>query len=287
MTPVASARARARQIAQIRRFFQRRGVTEVQTPLITRAGVTDVHLQSLALADGRFLRTSPEYAHKRLLAEGLGDLYELGPVFRAGEHSRLHREQFTMLEWYRVGWSWDRLAEEVIELIAEVAGERPVGFDPLAGSDRLNAALGEAPDDMDMPEQLDWLFSFRMQPSLPEHGVTVLYDFPICQAALACARPDQPEVALRFEVFADRVELANGYQELTDAIEQRRRFEDDNRRRRALGMPAMPIDVELLAALERGLPECAGVALGVDRLLMLANGQTSLPTESTREPDAA
>ena len=128
MTPVASARARARQIAQIRRFFQRRGVTEVQTPLITRAGVTDVHLQSLALADGRFLRTSPEYAHKRLLAEGLGDLYELGPVFRAGEHSRLHREQFTMLEWYRVGWSWDRLAEEVIELIAEVAGERPVDW---------------------------------------------------------------------------------------------------------------------------------------------------------------
>jgi len=299
VTAVAAARSRAGHVARIRRFFDQRGVIEVQTPLITRSGVTDVHLQSLALADGRFLRTSPEHAHKRLLADGMGDLYELGPVFRAGEHGRLHREEFTMLEWYRVGWSWDELAGEVIELISGFAPQRPVnwirwrdlagqalGFDPLTRPQRLEAALRDAPADLDTPEQLDWLFSFRMQPSLPDHGIAVVHDFPISQAALACAHPDHPEVALRFEVFVDRIELANGYQELTDPEEQRRRFNHDKRRRQSLGMPDMPIDTDLLAALERGLPKCAGVALGVDRLLMLANGESALPSEGTVDMDA-
>lgn len=204
-----------------------------------------------------------------------------------------------MLEWYRVGWRWDRLAEEVLELISGFAPARPVNWvrwrdlarqalniDPLTSPERLENALRDAPADLDTPEQLDWLFSFRMQPTLPDHGITVLHDFPISQAALARAHPDQPEVALRFEVFVDRIELANGYQELTDPEEQRRRFNHDNRRRQALGMPAMPIDADLLAALERGLPECAGVALGVDRLLMLADGETALPSEGTADTDA-
>lgn len=286
----AVLRRRAALAERIRRHFAMTGATEVQTALITACGVTDVHLESLALRDGRYLRTSPEYAHKRLLAEGFGDLYELGPVFRAGEHGRLHREQFTMLEWYRVGRSWRDVAAEVLALV-ELAlpgranatwtswrelAQQTLRFDPLTDAERRAAALADAPANMDLPEQLDWLFSLRIQPSLPPSAVVVVHDFPACQAALARLKPDEPTVAERFEVFVDRVELANGYQELTDPVEQRRRFEDDNRRRRSLGLPPMPLDEELLGALDAGLPECAGVALGFDRLVMLAAGAEAL-----------
>lgn len=283
-------RLRAELSARIRAHFAARGILEVQTGLITRYGVTEVHLASLALDDGRYLRCSPEFAHKRLLASGLGDLYELGQVFRAGEHGRLHREEFTMLEWYRLGWDWQRLAGEVLELITLALGAaRPVqwiswrqlalqslGFDPLDNPGACALALAEAPAGMDRPEQLDWLFSLRIQPRLPADSVIVVHGFPACQAALARLDPDDPGVAQRFEVFVDRVELANGYQELTDPVEQHTRFEHDQQRRMRLGLPAMPIDATLLDALERGLPECAGVALGFDRLVMLAAGDDQL-----------
>jgi len=293
MQAAEAQRARAALAAGIRAFFAERGVTEVQTPVITDRGVTDVHLQSTRLADGRYLRTSPEYAHKRLLAEGFGDLFELGAVFRAGEHGRLHREEFTMLEWYRVGWSWQQLADEVVALITTLLGPRPVrrmrwqtlaraalGFDPLQASVELDAAVREAPPDMELPERLDWLFATYMQPCLPEAGLAVISDYPVCQAALARAHPENPALAQRFEVFVDRIELANGYQELTDAAEQRRRFEHDNRRRHRLGLDPMPIDESLLAALARGLPDCAGVALGFDRLAMLQAGWSGVQPES-------
>ena len=284
-------RRRAELAERIRRHFQATGAVEVHTPLITPCGVTDVHLQSLELADGRYLRTSPEFAHKLLLAEGFGDLYELGPVFRAGEHGRLHREQFTMLEWYRVDWSWRELADEVLRIV-ELAlpaprpvewiewrslAQRALGFDPLHDARERETALADAPAGMDLPEQLDWLFSLRMQSSLPAASAVVVHDFPACQAALARLKPGDPAVAERFEVFVDRVELANGYQELSDPEEQRRRFEDDNRRRTMLGLPPMPLDESLIAALEAGLPDCAGVALGFDRLAMLADGAQALP----------
>ncbi len=293
-------RLRAELAAQIRAHFAAQGVIEVQTGLITRCGVTDVHLASLSLSDGRYLRTSPEFAHKRLLAAGLGDLYELGPVFRAGEHGRLHREEFTMLEWYRSGWSWQKLVEDVLQLVQtslpqprrvhwarwQELARQSVGFDPLDDPAALDLALAEAPAGMDLPEQLDWLFSLRMQPRLPRDCITVVHDFPACQAALARLDPDNPSVAQRFEVFVDCVELANGYQELTDPTEQRRRFEQDQQRRGRLGLPSMPIDEALLAALERGLPDCAGVALGFDRLVMLAAGADSLdPVQANPDPD--
>lgn len=277
---------RARVVAEIRRFFEQRGVTEVHTPLITDCGVTDLHVESLGLADGRFLRTSPEYAHKRLLAAGLGDLYELGPVFRAGEHGHLHREEFLLLEWYRLGWQWSVLADEVVELVARITPNRRwttesiawakllmriTGIDcETATNDELREAAPGVPDGLDRPELLDWLFATRLQPALPHDKLTVVHDFPACQAALARLKPGQPQWAERFEVFAGTTELANGYRELTDPAEQRRRFEADNRRRRAAGRTAMPIDAELIAALESGLPECSGVALGVDRLMMVA-----------------
>ncbi|MDT8438794.1 MAG: EF-P lysine aminoacylase EpmA [Wenzhouxiangellaceae bacterium] len=280
---------RAGQIASLRAFLGERGVIEVHTPLITASGITEVHIDSLRLADGRFLRTSPEYHHKQLLADGAGDLFELGPVFRAGEHGPLHREQFLMLEWYRLGWSWRELAAEVVELITALVGARPLrwlawrelavqalGFDPLTEPQALARILDPAPPGLDPGQQLDWLFSLRMQPTLVGRQTVIVHDFPACQAALAKIRPGPPDLAERFEVFVDGVELANGYQELTDPIEQRRRFEADNARREQLELSPMPIDDALLAALERGLPECAGVALGVDRLLMLADGRTRL-----------
>lgn len=292
MANVESVRLRAAVAAEIRSFFARRDVLEVHTPLITDSGVTDLHIESVALTDGRFLRTSPEYAHKQLLAAGAGDIYELGPVFRAGEHGRLHREEFLLLEWYRLGWGWQALADEVIELIVELTPDRSwsvgfvawgdllqrtTGIDPeTAGDGQLRAAAPGAPDDLDRPELLDWVFAVRLQPALPEGRLTVVHDFPACQAALARLKPGQPQWAERFEVFAGSVELANGYHELTDPVEQRRRFETDNQRRRALGRAPMPVDRELIAALERGLPDCSGVALGVDRLIMVATGSDDI-----------
>lgn len=278
--------ARALIIDGIRQFFAARGVLEVHTPTITEAGITDLHIESIALADGRFLRTSPEYAHKRLLSAGAGDIYELGPVFRAEESGRLHREEFMLLEWYRLGWRWRALAEEVLALIFKMTArtdwriefvtwgcffkrETGINFEHAGETDLRDAAPG-APDELDLPELLDWVFASRLQPALPENQLTVVHDFPACQAALARLKPDQPQWAERFEVFAGPMELANGYRELTDPIEQRRRFDADNRRRRAMGRAPMPIDRALIQALERGLPPCSGVALGVDRLIMLA-----------------
>jgi len=290
---VQAARFRHEMFGRVRKFFDRRDLTEVRTALVSASGVTDVHVTGVQLADGRYLRTSPEYTHKQLLAEGVGDLWELGAVFRAGEHGRLHREEFLMLEWYRVGWHWRDLAAEVIDLMRDLdhddrlpdtvvyrswreLARETLGFDPLAASAELPAALREAPDGLDFPEQLDWLFSIHMQPALAGRGIVVVHDFPACQAALARLDPGNAEIAQRFEVMVDGIELANGYQELTDAEEQAARFAEDNRRRKKLGLPAMQADDELLEALRRGLPDCAGVALGFDRLLMLLAGVSDI-----------
>ncbi len=275
-------RRRAELARIIRTFFAERGVTEVASPL-TVDGVTDLHIESIALADGGFLRTSPEYAHKRLLAAGAGDLYELGPVFRAGEHGRRHRPEFWMLEWYRLGWNAERLAEEVVELIRAASerdwqvrrttwselGREALGFDPLdAGIERLTGALDDAPGGLDRNGLFDWLLAMRIQPALPDGQLTVVQRFPASQAALARLCRDDARTAERFEVFAGGLELANGYFELTDPEEQRERFEADNRERLRRGLPSMPIDEALMQALEQGLPECSGVALGFERLLM-------------------
>jgi len=281
--PAVAAR-RARAAEQIRRFFAERSVLEVQTPLITASGVTDVHIESLGLEDGRYLRTSPEYAHKRLLAAGVGDLYELGPVFRAGESGRHHSVEFSLLEWYRVDWSWRALASEAVDLVQTVLSDqtwrvefvswqqavrRGIGLDvDPENPDSIRAAADGAPDGLGMSETLDWLFAFHVQPTLPADTLTVVHDYPACQAALARIKVDDPAWAERFELFAGTLELANGYRELTDPAEQRRRFEADNRHRMRLGRPTLPIDEDLLDALAAGLPDCAGIALGFERLLM-------------------
>jgi elongation factor P--(R)-beta-lysine ligase len=283
---VSALQRRARVLADIRAFFAARGVLEVTTPLITPAGITDVHIESLPLADGQFLRTSPEYAHKRLLAAGYPDLYELGPVFRAEEHGRFHRSEFWLLEWYRRDFTWRQLAEEVIELIEACLGHdrlqprflgwadsyyHALGFDPLSDDEQTLIKLTSTlPADCDRDMRLDYLFATEIQPRFPADSLTVIHDYPASQAALARLKPGDPRLAERFEVFIGPVELANGYRELTSADEQRQRFERDNQRRLELGRRAMPLDERFLAALEHGLPECSGVALGVDRLLMAA-----------------
>ncbi len=294
--PTASLRTlqqRAQLINTIRRFFAARKVLEVFTPVVVKCGVTDPHLDSFALATAAsYLRTSPEYAMKRLLAAASGDIYELGPVFRQGESGRWHNPEFHMLEWYRVGWSYTRLIDEVIELLAACSADKlalwPVQKISYADLSRqvLGQELATLPDahclelarshgwhaQADKTSRsvlLDFIFSHLLQPALPRQTLTVIYDFPVCQAALARIRnnPEAPPVAERFEVFLGQLELANGYQELTDANEQLQRFIEDQRQRDKLDRPALEPDRKLLAAMRHGMPECSGVALGVERLL--------------------
>ncbi|MEO1575255.1 MAG: EF-P lysine aminoacylase EpmA, partial [Pseudomonadota bacterium] len=235
--------------------------------------------------------TSPELAIKRLLASGLGDAYELGPVFRQGEAGRRHNPEFTLLEWYRVGWDEHRLMDEVAELLAALLGDlgaprraaygdwlqRATGLDVHDATTRdLRAALSEFTELSDAPltrdDLLDLLFAYAVAPTFPTSALTFVHDYPASQAVLAQLSEDDPRVARRFEVYLGELELGNGFYELRDADEQRARFERENDLRRALGKPTCAPDEAFLAALAAGLPECAGVAIGVDRIVMLATG---------------
>jgi len=298
----AALRLRARLYARVRRFFAERDVLEIETPILSAAGNTDPNIESFttrfsghvdAGAPLRWLRTSSEFPQKRLLAAGIGDCYELGRVFRNGEAGRRHNPEFTMLEWYRVGWDHLRLIDETVELVraalalvgksAEVQKytyrelfRTALNLDPFAASDaELQAALGDVQIDAHELWRDDWLdllLTHRIQPAFPAGRITVISDYPATQCALAKIRADDSPVAERFELYVGVQELANGYHELTDAAEQRARFERDNTRRRQRGLIEVPIDARLLAALEQGMPDCAGVALGVERLLMAMLG---------------
>lgn len=294
-------RLRAKLYALIRAFFAERAVLEVDTPVLGQGASTDANIDSFdtgftgpagAGNRRRFLRTSPEFWHKRLLAQGLGDCYELGKVFRNGEHGRRHNPEFTLLEWYRVGWDVQRLMTEVEALVRAAfafAGRsagpaerlsyrelfmRHLATDPLTASDdelrRLATGVWVDVARLDRDGVLDVLMTHRIEPALPPHGMTFVYEYPASQAALARIRRDLDGelVAERFELYVGRLELANGFNELADPMEQLGRFEADNRLRVARGGEALPIDRKLLEALEDGLPPCSGVALGVDRLLM-------------------
>jgi lysyl-tRNA synthetase class 2 len=296
---------RAQLYARVRGFFAARGVLEVETPLMSAAGNTEPNIESFATAFGghvdagsreRWLRTSPEHAMKRLLAAGVGDCYELGRVFRNGEAGQRHNPEFTMLEWYRVRWDHERLMEEACEVVRlalalvgrEVTTVRfsyrelfrqALGVDPFAAPDEaLQAALGDVridPAGMSRDDWLDLLLTHRVQPAFPADRITLVHDFPATQCALARIRAGDPPVAERFELYLGSSELANGYHELGDAAEQRARFENDNARRRARGQREMPIDERLLGVLG-SMPPCAGVALGIDRLLMSMMGTDAI-----------
>jgi len=284
---LATLKLRASLLAQIREFFADRGVLEVETPALSVAGVTDPALASLttrtlALGDARlWLQTSPEFAMKRLLAAGSGDIYQICRVFRDGELGRWHQPEFAMLEWYRVGWDDRRLMREAGELLASIVGreqaapgrveltyreafERHLGASLDAADAELGAALARhgiaAPANLPRRGLLDLALSAAIVPALPRDALTFIYDFPADQAALARLKPGQPPVAARFEIFYGGLELANGYWELTDAAEQRARFEAELDQRRSTGLDVPAIDEALLAALAHGLPDCAGIA---------------------------
>ena len=306
-------RLRARLNATIRDFFAARGVLEVETPVLSRAGNTDPNIASFSLEFGgrtdgaprmRWLRTSPEYAMKRLLCAGVGDCYELGRVFRDGEAGGRHNPEFTMLEWYRTGWNHVRLIDETVALVqaalalvgrqatARTVAYRDLyrdalGIDPFSASeDSLRAALGDVvidPRGLRRDDWLDLLMTHRIQPAMAADELLAVVDYPASQCALARVRKpapaeagDDPPVAERFEVYLGPLELANGYHELCDAAEQEARFVRDMALRKARGAALPPVDMRLLAALDAGLPDCAGVALGIDRLLMAMSGSETI-----------
>jgi lysyl-tRNA synthetase class 2 len=288
---------RASLHAFVRAFFGARNVLEVETPVLSAAANTDPNIQSFctqftghvdAGPRERWMRTSPEFPLKRLLAAGSGDIYELGRVFRNGEAGGRHNPEFSMLEWYRVGFDHLQLADEVVELVREAlalkgreAGVLTVSYRELFRSelgvdalldeiDQLQpplAGFGIDPEGLTRDDWLDLLMTHLLQPRFPRDRITVVVDYPASQCALARVRRDDPPVAERFELYLGPTELANGYHELNDAAEQRARFERDNRVRRERGQIELPMDEALLAVLD-GLPDCAGVALGVERLLM-------------------
>lgn len=295
-------RRRAAWLAEIRGFFAARGVLEVETPILSAAANTDPALESLSTVyhgpggGTRYLHTSPEFPMKRLLAAGSGDIYQIARVFRDGEAGRYHNPEFSLLEWYRVGMDHHALMDEVTTLVRRLMPDRGtverlsyrqvfaafLGIDnihrapvahlmAMAQGQHIHPPPGLDADDLD--GWRDLLLSHGIIPHLGQAGrITFLHDYPASQAALARLRDDHGDpVAERFELFLDGVELANGFHELTDATEQAQRFANDNRVRRARGQVELPVDEHLLAALGAGMPPCAGVALGLDRLLMVAS----------------
>ena len=306
--PLSLLQQRVFLCAAIRRFFAARKVLEVETPVLSSAANTDVQIEMFSSQpidagnEHAYLRTSPEFFHKRLLASGSGDIFELAKVFRRGERTPLHNPEFTLLEWYRLDFQLFDLMQEVVELINFLRTEQGDSdlqvesvtyqqlFKRCADLDPFDSSLSElqqgcenhgyAGSPLSRTEALDFIFSIVIQPQL-EHADQskpglMVYDFPVEMAALAQAHPHHPDRCLRFEFLWHGVELANGYQELTDAAEQLRRFEQDNLIRMQLGKSALPIDENLLAALNQGMPPCAGVALGVERLMMCLLGKESI-----------
>lgn len=288
---LAALQARAALYRQIRQFFDTRGVLEVETPQLAQYGVTDVNLDCISVAGYGYLQTSPEYHMKRLLAAGSGAIWQLCKSFRHGEAGRRHNPEFSLLEWYRPGFDLEQLIDEVVALLQLALPQRmPVvyrfrdaffaatGLDPMVADSAALAAVarqnGEQLPDLDHAGWVDWLMATRVEPAFDPQALTVVIDFPAWAAALAETWVDArgTEVARRFEVYTGGVELANGYQELRDATEQRRRFDADRSARMAAGRPAPAVDKRLMAAITAGLPPVSGVALGVERLLMVMCG---------------
>jgi lysyl-tRNA synthetase class 2 len=301
---------RAWMLDRIRQFFKTRHVLEVETPIMSRAGNTDPHLESFftqfrgpGSPDGRtmYLQTSPEFAMKRLLASGSGDIFQVCKVFRNEEKGRLHNPEFTMLEWYRLGFDHHALMDEINDLLvflglledSEVVTKITYSalFEEIVGINPNEVSVAELyscarqhqlgiPDSMaanirDESERNDWLdliMTQAIEPVLRERGFVFVFDFPASQASLARISEGSTPVAERFELFANGVELANGFHELTDPEEQKSRFHNEVAIRSKLGLMPVAMDQQLLAALQHGLPDCSGVAVGLDRMLMcLAN----------------
>ena len=298
-----NAKQRAHILAQIRSFFLALDIIEVETPLLSHATVTDVHLDAFSTlynysaeshcdeSTNLYAQTSPEFAMKRLLASGYGCCYQICKAFRHEQQGRYHNPEFTMLEWYRVGFDHFQLMDEVGELLSSVLGcqqverisyqelfIREVAIDPLMTNRdeliRIISAHDKLSDWLEQEDCLDTLLQFIMaeliEPNIGDNKPCFVYNFPASQASLAKISLKDPRVAERFECYFKGIELANGFHELTDVAQQKLRFEQDNQTRTTLGKIEQDIDQHFISALEHGLPACAGVALGIDRLVMLA-----------------
>ncbi|MEE8528944.1 MAG: EF-P lysine aminoacylase EpmA [Gammaproteobacteria bacterium] len=303
--PVASLqtlRLRARLLQEIRQYFRRTGALEVETPLLVSTPVSDLHIDSFAIASHAadehpgFLHTSPEYHMKRLLASGIGDIYQICKVFRVGESGRLHNPEFTLVEWYRLATDHLGLLDDVDALLRRLFSGRielevpsrmsyrdafrnRTGLDPFAADTQelrnCAATFNAEPEgsgDLARADWLDLVFAAAVASGFSTDRLTYIYDYPVELAALARIRLDPAPAAERFEVFLGNVELGNGFHELTDVSEQRDRFERDRTARRERRRPTGHIDELFLDALHAGLPDCSGVALGLDRVLLLAGG---------------
>lgn len=306
VSPVTSKRARLQDRALMfkatRQFFDQRGVLEVDCPILSTQASIDPHIDLIsALYLGQekcYLHSSPEFGMKRLLADGIGDIYQLSHVFRDGEWSAKHNPEFTMTEWYRLGFSLEQMIEETVQFIRLFLGNLPhhvisyrdlflekTGINPFTASNQdlfryiqnqnipfYSGLIEEGKDAL-----LNVILGSHIEPQLGHGHLCVLAYYPASQAALARKRwHEEEQVAERFEVYYQGMELANGYHELTDAHEQRLRFQEANASRLALGKEALPIDENFLQALEKGLPDCCGVAVGFDRLMMLRQRQTNI-----------
>jgi lysyl-tRNA synthetase class 2 len=306
---MAMLEIRAAMLTSARYFFAERNVLEVETPLLCRDGVTDPHIENIAvaLAEGpHWLRTSPEYHMKRLVAAGSGDIYQIGKAFRGGENGRRHQTEFTMIEWYRCGFDVDQLIDDTCEFISWLSrcSSHPVtthqrisyrdafintcALDPLVADAKelrtialrwpggiCDEALAASIAD-DRPTWLDLLASHAVYPALANDILWVIDEYPADQAMLAQLNTNNPAVADRFEIFLNGIELANGFAELTDAAEQIERFASDRERRQAMQLPDILPDQKFVAAIQSGLPECAGVAVGLDRILMTTNNCSAI-----------
>ncbi|HDR0713763.1 TPA: elongation factor P--(R)-beta-lysine ligase [Pasteurella multocida] len=295
--------ARAKIIAEIRRFFTDRGLLEVETPVLSEFGVTDVHLSTFNTtfisptaekSKALWLSTSPEYHMKRLLAAGSGPIFQLCHVFRNEEAGQRHNPEFTMLEWYRPHFDMYRLINEVDDLLQQILDCKPteslsyqfvfqeyVGLDPLSAEKAELVAKAkqyhlQQAEQEDRDTLLQFLFSTVVEPNIGKENPVAVYHFPAPQAALAQISSEDHRVAERFEFYYKGLELANGFHELTDVNEQLHRFEQDNVQRQKMGLPQRQIDKRLLGALQAGVPNCSGIALGVDRLLMIALGANAI-----------
>lgn len=302
-TTLKTAQARAEMLTTIRQFFANRHVLEVQTPIMSQAGNTDIFLQSVSAnvtindkPKTYYLHTSPEFAMKRLLASWQKPIYQICPVFRDNEIGSRHNVEFTMLEWYRPDFSLDDLAKETNDLVSAVLGY-PVIFDHYryvdafldfvkihpfdANCDTLRAIAKDSGLDIDLGDDhqgwLDLLFSHLVEPNLGQDLPTLIYDYPMATAALAKTVTDKDgnQVARRFELYINGLEIANAYDELADGQALRIRFDQDNLERKKRGLPVMPIDENLLKACD-DLPSCSGIAVGLDRLLMVKMGTKNI-----------
>lgn len=284
---------RAKSLQEVRAFFEKRGVMEVDTPLLSTYAPIDTHIDLFEVhfseKEKGYLHSSPEYGMKKLLAEGSGDIYQLGHVFRKDEVGRLHRPEFTMIEWYRTNGSQTSFLEENLALLSLFLGDQP--YEILTYREAFENHLGigwdaprekllEKANDLkihDPSDLINILWGCFIEPKLGTEKITIITNYPKDQAALAQIKTiDGEEVAERFEFYFNGIELGNGYHELTDPVEQKNRLIKANEERVALGKPSLPLDPELIKALQKGLPDCYGIALGFDRLLMLKLGLNQL-----------